>query len=219
MVNSKILQFKRTKRDSIRLGIVAVAWLCALGGAFWSLAAYESTSGRPGDSPGDWPVSTSLSRTAGLPTLVVITHVKCPCTRATLHELDRIMAHAQGRVRAYVLINGLEGAEADWRDQLLWKDALDIPGVEVIRDDSGNETRHFGALTSGQAALYDAEGKLVFSGGITTSRGHEGDSAGEDAILDKILNKPNALRSSEVFGCPIFAQESASDRGIASCKP
>jgi len=31
--------------------------------------------------------------------------------------------------------------------------------------------------------LYDKLGQLVFNGGITSSRGHEGDNEGQDAII------------------------------------
>ena len=38
------------------------------------------------------------------------------------------------------------------------------------------------AITSGQTLLYDTKGHLVFSGGITGGRGHEGDNTGRESI-------------------------------------
>lgn len=58
--------------------------------------------------------------------------------------------------------------------------------------------------------LYDREGLLKFSGGITIARGHRGESTGHQAIVDW-LTRGTAERSSDVvFGCPLF-----SDRGLA----
>jgi hypothetical protein len=46
---------------------------------------------------------------------------------------------------------------------------------------------------------------LAFSGGITDSRGHEGDNDGADAILE-IVSGPGvrAVARTPVFGCTLF---------------
>ena len=48
--------------------------------------------------------------------------------------------------------------------------------------------QRFGAETSGQTLLYDRDGRLLFSGGTTGSRGHDGDNAG-------FASHPDAPRS------------------------
>jgi hypothetical protein len=40
--------------------------------------------------------------------------------------------------------------------------------------------------TSGHVLLYDAGGRLTFSGGITASRGQRGDRYGRNAVLARI---------------------------------
>jgi hypothetical protein len=46
---------------------------------------------------------------------------------------------------------------------------------------------------------------LIFSGGITGSRGHAGDNAGEMTLVS-LLTRGQADRSgTSVFGCPLFA--------------
>ena len=42
----------------------------------------------------------------------------------------------------------------------------------------------------GQTLLYDAGGTLIFSGGITGSRGHAGDNAGEAALVALLTQRP-----------------------------
>ena len=53
-----------------------------------------------------------------------------------------------------------------------------LPDVTVVRDDMAGEARRFGAVTSGQTLLFDTQGNLLFSGGITAARAQAGDNAG-----------------------------------------
>jgi hypothetical protein len=87
--------------------------------------------------------------------------------------------------------------------------------VTVVRDDSGREAGRFGAATLGQTLLYDADGSLLFSGGITAARGHAGDNAGRSelvSLLNRGLSAPvvtmnrgqSARDATHVFGCPLF---------------
>jgi hypothetical protein len=52
--------------------------------------------------------------------------------------------------------------------------------------------------------LYNAAGALLFSGGITAARGHEGDNAGREMVLAHLAAN-DAGRRAPVFGCPLFA--------------
>jgi len=116
------------------------------------------------------------------------------------------MTQARGRVTAYVLFVKPANFSEGWEKTDLWTSAAAIPGVRVIEDDQGIEAGRFHAATSGQTMLYDKEGKLIFSGGITGARGHEGDNAGRTAIVS-LLNLDEANRDeTPVFGCPLFAQ-------------
>jgi len=143
----------------------------------------------------------------------MLTHPQCPCTRASIEELDKLMAHCQGRVNAYVVIMKPRGFAADWVETDLWRHALRIPGVSVLVDDDGIEARHFQAATSGQVILYSPDGGLLFSGGITGSRGHSGDNAGESAI-ESLINAGSANSDhSLVFGCPLFNPDSECRKG------
>ena len=65
-------------------------------------------------------------------------------------------------------------------------------------------------------SLYREDGKLLFSGGVTVSRGHEGDSAGGDLLYAILSQKsPAADQSTPVFGCRLCVASSAPDCGDA----
>jgi hypothetical protein len=198
------------RRRALRLFLrtFAVLWLLAVCTGLWILWGYENTPGVSAKPPVLWPADSRIQRPQGSATLVMLVHPHCPCTRATLGELAGIMAHAQGRLNAYVLFLKPAGFSEDWEKTDLWQTAAGIPGVSVMVDDRGTEARLFNSSTSGQTILYDAKGDLLFSGGITGSRGHSGDNAGRSAILS-LVNAEGAERAETfVFGCPLFDRNS-----------
>lgn len=203
--------------------ILAVAccacWFLLVLCGVWRLWRYEGTVGQSANAPDHWPLDSSVRRLSGQPTLILFAHPQCPCTRATIGELARLMAHHRGQVTANVLMLSPTVRPDDWADTSLWSQAESIPGISVRADSNGEESRRFGAATSGQVLLYSSDGKLLFSGGITESRGHSGDNAGEsalDLILSGMANTgPNAARS-PVYGCSLF--DWASTKGAATCQ-
>jgi hypothetical protein len=193
-------------------------WLAALFAGLWLIGAalgqrvllnYDYAAAAPGIPPETWPVRTKVPRTPGLPSIVVVAHPHCPCSRATVEELARIMALLHNRVTATVIFVRPSGFSQEWEMTALRRDAARIPGVSVVSDLNGVEASLFGAEASGQTMLYDAAGNLRFSGGITASRGHAGDSPGRSAIL-AIVNTGNSSRSStSVYGCSLHDPERA----------
>jgi hypothetical protein len=118
-------------------------------------------------------------------------------------ELAQLMAHVQGKVQAYVLFYSPRDSGADWQNTDLRRTAAQIPGVTVLSDVDGAEAQRLGAETSGHTFLFDSSGRLLFNGGITASRGHSGDNAGESAIVSLIDNRTSARTKSFVFGCSL----------------
>jgi hypothetical protein len=118
------------------------------------------------------------------------------------------MAHSQGRLSAYVLFIKPEGFTQDWNETDLWQSASNIPGVKVILDGNGMEARLFHAATSGQTLLYSSKGLLLFSGGITGSRGHFGDNVGQSSIVSLVNSATPDQTETSVFGCPLFDPQS-----------
>jgi len=168
------------------------------------LWTYESTPGLAAAAPLSWPADSQLQPASDRASLVMLVHPQCPCTRASIGELAAIMAHCEGRVNAYVLFMKPEGSAENWEKTDLWQSAAKIPGVSVISDPNGEEAQRFHAVTSGQTLLYDTKGQLLFTGGITASRGHSGDNAGRSAIVSLINREVPDTTETSVFGCPLF---------------
>jgi len=186
------------------LAVWGSLWLCAVGTGLFIMLKYENTPGLTGAPPPRWPVTSQIHRMPGHTTLVMLAHPHCPCTRASIGELAVLMAHAPEPLDAYVLFLTPPGITDSWEKTDLWYSAAAIPGVHVLPDKEGVETRRFQATTSGQTVLYDAEGRLVFNGGITGSRGHFGDNAGRSAILSFLHQRAAARTQTFVFGCSLF---------------
>ncbi len=76
-------------------------------------------------------------------------------------------------------------------------------GRYAAPDVDGHEAQRFHAHTSGETLLYNASGKLLFQGGITGRRGHEGDNAGRAACLSLLTSERAPLSHAPVFGCAL----------------
>jgi hypothetical protein len=195
--------YQRSVWDGSLAWIVAgVLWLSAVGVGLLLMAVYASA---PGDSPralSAWPSGSHIQRNEQEPTLVMFIHPRCPCTRASLGELEKIAARCQGKLAMRVVSFEPVGAQ-DWDRTDLIDTAAAIPGVEVTSDPGGVEAARFGATTSGQTFLYGARGELLFSGGITAARGHAGDNDGRAAIEAFVAGESPECTRTPVYGCPI----------------
>jgi hypothetical protein len=197
-------QVPRSGRARVLLFLGSMSWLLVISSGLWILWGYENTPGTAAQPPHQWPADSKIPPARDHATLVMLAHPHCPCTRATIGELASIMAHSQGRLTAYVLFLKPAGFSEEWEKSDLWRSAESIPGVTAVIDDEGAEANRFHAATSGQTLLYDAGGRLLFSGGITGSRGHSGDNAGHSAIVSLVNAGVAEQTESFVFGCPLF---------------
>ena len=121
------------------------------------------------------------------------------------------MAHAAGKVTAYVLFVKPPGAGVGWDDTDLRQSAAAIPGVTVLTDENEIEASRFGAQTSGHTLVFDRDGKLIFSGGITASRGHIGNNPGERAVLAFLHQQTPDRSQTPVFGCSLANRNVAAE--------
>ncbi|HEY5927690.1 MAG TPA: hypothetical protein VIV11_38660 [Kofleriaceae bacterium] len=184
--------------------VVCVVWAVVVGAGFALLYIYKARPGSSGTPAAQWPADTRLALDRTRPNLVMLAHPQCPCTRASVAELARLIARVGDRVRAHVLFVKPDGVDASWQDTDLWRSAAAIPGVTVGVDELGEEARRFGIETSGHVLLYDATGALQFRGGITSSRGHEGDSFGQRRIVALLTTQTPDRADAPVFGCNLF---------------
>ena len=189
--------------------------LCAVLAGFAILIGYDSKPSSAGHVPGRIPATAAASLDEFRPTLFLFAHPQCPCTRATMSELDRLAARCGDKIRimVYFLSEPELGEEAIHGQ--LWAMASGIPGVEVREDDSGTVARSFAVETSGQALLYAPDGHLLFEGGITSARGHEGDNDGKTSILEVVHGGTPPCASTPVYGCSLRSEATEGETSIA----
>ena len=190
------------------LCLCSILWLStAVGGVFY-LARYENTPAERNVSyPPVFPSESRIERDTTRPTLIFFAHPKCPCTRASIRELSRLMTDVNGKMQAYVVFNKPKDESAEWTETGLRESAEAIPNVRVLIDEDERETKIFNAQVSGLTLVYDSRGNLRFDGGITASRGHEGDNAGSRAIFEIITEDAAQTTETAVFGCPLHKKD------------
>ncbi|MEK6261880.1 MAG: RedB protein [Planctomycetota bacterium] len=189
------------------LAMQTTVWAAAsLAGLAW-LTDYSSVPGVAATSPVAWPQRADLQRDDRQPTLLMFLHPHCPCSQASLSELARVAVQVRERMRMQVLFVQPDGCAPDWYRTSLWTSARDIPGVLVDVDLRGHLAGQFGAKTSGQTLVYDRAGTLVFRGGLTPGRGHEGDSPGRTAVLSLLEERTRgSTMECSAFGCPLLTE-------------
>jgi hypothetical protein len=180
-----------------------VLWAIALAIGFKLIAAYEYGPGTAASAPSAWPASSPLTPDGIRPTLVLFVHPQCPCSRATVAELSRILVEARNQFSAVAFVYSPADELDAWSKSDLTEQLRGLPGVRVMADSEGAIANRFGAVTSGQVMLFGARGDLQFSGGITGARGHEGDNAGRRAVVARITGRETGLAKASVFGCSL----------------
>lgn len=179
-------------------------WLLAVLSGFGYLLWYQNDPGLTAEAPQIWPQASTLQLDARALTLVMFVHPRCPCTRASLLELNRLLASAKGELATRVVISVPTLAEFGWEETDLLTYSRSLRNTRVVIDESQRETQIFGVHTSGDVVLYNAQGRLLYSGGLTLARAHQGDSEGRAVIL-KTLRGEAAFHQGVVFGCPIHS--------------
>jgi hypothetical protein len=191
------------------IGLSIPLWLMTFAFLYWPMMDYENKPGELAQTTIDFPMRSRLKTDIDKNTIVVFFHPQCPCSQATLAELEVLMTRYGKKATTYALFLKPEGVSDQWVKTSLFKDASAIEGVTTIIDDNGTEARLFGSKTSGQLLVYDRTRHLVYSGGITEKRGHIGDNDGLDTALASLSCKQSNVGSKTVYGCPLFSNQGA----------
>ncbi len=183
-------------RTSHWLVAALVVWIAGSAAAMAALEHYSLTPGPRAAAPAVWPSDSALQRTKGHATALLFAHPRCPCTRASLLELKRALEKSDGNTDVSVVLVSPSAAGPDW-------ERARVEGATRVLDVGGDEARRFGALTSGEVVFYDEGGTLLFSGGITPSRDHEGESTGRSALEALLRGQRTRGPETPVFGCQL----------------
>jgi hypothetical protein len=185
-----------------------IGWVAASSLGFLALGAYHATPNDPGSAPDRWPSNASIPLDRSRPTLLIFIHPRCPCSTASMDELEQVLDRCRGRVAAHVIkFQPEETSEG-------WEDSGEVANLNVRLDPGGREAARFGVETSGHVLLFDPSGRRLFSGGITISRGHRGGNPGLDRLIDAIEGGSDGPGSSPVFGCPVFTPSANRSRSL-----
>lgn len=193
-----------------RLAVAVMIWGGAIAGGLFVAWRYEATPGPvAAAAPNDWPADVQLERSNERATLIMLVHPRCPCTRASISELSMLMEEVRGLADAVVLFSVPSKAVDGWERTETWDSASRIPGVRTVIDRNGELAARFGATVSGHTLVYDARGTKLFSGGITSARGHVGDNEGRSQIRRMLLDGATERGTTPTFGCDLEDDEQA----------
>ncbi len=185
--------------------VAGVAWVALLGVGFGALLheAYQPVPS--GGEAALFPANPGVALDPRQPTLVLFAHPQCPCTKASLDELDQLRVQTHDGLAVTIVFTHPPGVAPGWENGALLTLAERMRGIRIVLDRGGTIAHAFGVTGSGHVLVYARTGRLLFSGGITPARGHEGDNAGSDAIADLMNGRipPNVIRE-PVFGCTLL---------------
>ena len=200
--------FSQLRRGHLEWTVSAsiIGWLVLLAAA-WSyltLHDFSTADETPHAMVTRWPSESRIARGAGRPTLLLFLHPKCPCSRATLRELERVFANVpDNATELFVVAPVPADASDEWCDTFTVNAAQRLPNATLFVDRSGVEADRFGATVSGQLLLFDAAGRCQFAGGVTASRGHEGANPGADGLVALLCNETREHCDFPAFGCQL----------------
>lgn len=182
---------------------LASLWLGAIGFGMPVLMNYENSPAKAAEPPATWPKVSSVPLSSDMATLIMFAHPQCPCTVASIVELSKLVSLDSVKVKPYILFLDPRSKPHHWdRDDSI-KLAHAIPGAVILSDLDGVEAQRFHSLTSGHTVVYDVDGALLFSGGITGGRGQTGANQGRKSLLEALRNNSRNARTSHVYGCAL----------------
>jgi hypothetical protein len=190
------------------LVLTTVGWLFLLPVAICIQFHYDSVPGIASAPKSSWPPASKIRYSTTTNTLVMVLHPRCPCSRASLQQVAT-MRNSRNPLKVVFLFYTPSGFSKGWEKTDIWRQASEIPDAELISDVDGRETQKFGGVTSGQTYIFDRQGLLRYSGGLTEGRGHPGECQNLETAV-KALNDSNSPATfGAVYGCPIVDSKKA----------
>lgn len=207
----------RSNLCQIGLWCLTISWGVAVISGISLLTLYSATPGGTRTVPAAWPNDVAITVTEGESTFVVFIHPQCPCTVATLSELARLDAEIDSQLRPIFVLVCPESLQSEWANSALARRCQTIPDGRLIVDSDGQLAKRFEATTNGYCLLYCPIGRLLFQGGVTTARGHEGESLGRVALKQLLSGQPNSIDCAPVFGSELSQSNQVAAK-LVCCK-
>ena len=191
-----------------------LSWCLALAMGWSMMLAYGYRREAAADvaPPSHWPANSQLPHSQGRDCLVLFVHPKCPCSQATVAELEQLLAAFHARrpdstLELCVVATIPRTAEDSWAQTRLIQRSLRLADAKLFLDRGGVEADRFGAQISGTVLLFDAAGRQRYAGGVTASRGQEGENAGSAALARLLAGEaPSTNPTLPAFGCRLVLE-------------
>lgn len=202
--------------------IVALLWVAVVGMGMTQLHGYMNTPGQADAAPTSLSVGDGFERLPGQPHMLVFIHRQCPCSKATLQQLID-----QGEKSLPMTVVWIGDADDAGRNAKALQALADRLKAQTLSDTDGRLAERFGARTSGHVVVYDADGALAYTGGLTPGRGMVGPSGGVLALVDIAGGQAPDHAALPVFGCPlthtktqgVITREAGVQVPLADCCP
>jgi len=195
-----VTSFPRRRLTAIVAVFAVVLWSAAVVAGIQRIWSYESTPGEQLQVPTRWPGSSLVSIDGERATLMMFVHPLCVCTRASLTELREVLATTDRSPAVWIVVLSAQGFGKELEERIA-EIARRVPEATIVSDVEGSVADTFGASTSGHVVVYDREGGLLFSGGITGARGHVGDNAGRRDVITALHDDRDDSHEHPIFGC------------------
>jgi hypothetical protein len=194
--------------------LAVICWFLALtiGQSVMLTYGWERDVPQGAGPPVQWPQGTRLARNKSGNSLLLFVHPHCPCTQATIVELERLLTSFQStgrldRLELWVVAAIPRRAPKEWTFTSLIERSLRLPKAKLCLDLGGIEASRFAALTSGTVILYSPDGRLRYSGGVTAARGHAGASAGIRALARLLTEGSGPTSAVPALGCRLVLED------------
>lgn len=171
--------------------LIITSWLSLCTAGFAILAVYQHTPG-PASEVSDTPGVDGKH-------IDFFLHPDCQCSKASLQELESVLDRVSG-LNDYQLNLYLFSAPGISQIDIGKKTAHDW---NVQHDEMGQFADHAGVKTSGHVLVYGA-GRLLFSGGVTASRGKPGANAYSGKLYQVLTQTVSETVNCPVFGCGLL---------------
>ena len=208
--NLQLTDFVPERSGSSR-GVVVAVWMWAvavlIGAA--TLLQYSLFEGARADVPLRQPEKQSVTAAEkSKADVFVFVHPHCPCSRATVTQLNRLTERSDSEAIIHVLFFCPDSQPDAWTRTTLWAEAAKNDELVCSIDRGGRRAAEFGVRTSGHVVAFDPTGQRTFSGGITGSRGHAGACRGSDVLMNIIQGREVCSTELPVFGCAFVGADS-----------
>lgn len=200
-------------RHGLTIAMLIAGWLVVLAMGWLAMTTYgfKRETATFVEPPRHWPSDSQLPRIDGVSSLLVFLHPKCPCSQATVAELERLFdSYRAGKKRPLQLCIAAtipRSADQSWADTSLIRRGLQLGGAQLFVDRGGVEATRFAVAVSGTVMLFDEAGSLCYAGGVTMARGHEGDNVGRESLRRLLMGEQGAANAIPAFGCRLVLED------------